>query len=305
MITRYSAHGLIWVDLLSPTTEEILLLTEDFDIPSRAIEEMNNPSLRSKVDLYHSFLYLILHFPQVHPNAVLDSDQEIDFLVGKDFLITIHYDENSAISEFAKVFEKNSILSTPNIESHGGIIFMQLAKILYAKSLMQLEEMTTIIKQIENRIFSNQQNSIVKEISTIARKLLDIKQSLRFHQEVLDSYDLTSQKFFGENYRFFAQRIISDFRKVYNVLESHREVLAELQRTNDSLLSTKSNEIMKNFTILTFVMLPLSLITGIFGMNTVSNLVFIKSISDFYFILGVMVITGIVMFLFFKHRRWI
>jgi magnesium transporter len=104
---------------------------------------------------------------------------------------------------------------------------------------------------------------------------------------------------------YYAEVITSEFKKVNSLLEAHRDIVDELQRTNEALLSSKSNEIMKNFTIMTFVMLPLGLITGIFGMNTSDDLIFIKGMSEFLFVIGAMVLTGAVLFIFFKFKRWI
>lgn len=305
MISRYSAHGLTWVDLESPTPEETVHIVEEFNIPQLVGQEMIENTLRSKVDLYPDCLYLVLHFPIIGHGVSDGIEQEIDFIIGKKFLITVRYESVEAITDFAKLFEANSLGEHPNMATHGGFIFMQMIKEFYKKSLHQLEGMTGILKQIEHRIFSNQKTSIVRDISQASRKLLDFRQAIRFHGEVLGSYESASKRLFGEEYGFYAENITSEYKKVNSILESHRDVLSELQRTNDSLLSSKSNEIMRNFTIMTFVMLPLTLITGVFGMNTVNNLIFIRSLSDFYFIVGVMLVTGTIMFLFFKLRRWL
>lgn len=305
MISRYSAHGLTWIDLESPTPEETAHIVEEFGIPRLVGQEMLDNTLRSKVDLYPDFLYLILHFPIISHTASEGTEQEIDFVIGKKFLITVRYELVEPVNDFAKLFETNSLSDHPTMATHGGFIFMQMMKAFYKKSLHQLEDMTGVLKQIERRIFSNQEATVVRDISHVSRKLLDFKQSIRFHGEVLKSYESASKRLFGEEYSYYAEVITSEYKKVNSILESHRDVLGELQRTNNSLLSSRSNEIMKNFTIMTFVMLPLTLITGIFGMNTVSNLIFIKSITDFYFVIATMIITGIIMFLFFKLRRWL
>lgn len=305
MISRYSAHGLTWIDLESPTPEETSHIIEEFGIPQLVGQEMLDNTLRSKVDLYPDFLYLILHFPIINHSTNEGTEQEIDFIIGKKFLITVRYELVEPVTDFAKLFETNSLGDHPTIATHGGFIFMQMIKEFYKKSLRQLEDMTGVLKQIERSIFTDKQSSVVREISRASRKLLDFKQSIRFHGEVLKSYESASKRLFGDEYGYYAEVVTSEYKKVHNLLESHRDVLSELQRTNDSLLSSKSNEIMKNFTIMTFVMLPLTLITGVFGMNTIPGLVFIKSITDFYFVIGAMVITGIIMYIFFKIRRWI
>ncbi len=303
MISRYTAHGLTWIDLESPTPEETRHIVEEFSLPHLVGEEMSDHTLRSKVDLYPDFLYLVLHFPLIDDSK--SSEQEIDFIIGKQFLITVRYELVERVTDFAAHFETESMRGNGTIARHGGFIFMQMMKEFYRKSLHELEALTQTIKDIERQIFESHEASTVRRISATSRKLLDFKQSIRFHSEVLHSYESASKRLFGEDYGYYAEVITSEYRKVSTILESHRDVLAELQRTNDSLLSSKSNEIMKNFTIMTFVMLPLTLITGVFGMNTLPDLIFIRNLPDFFFVIGAMFITGIIMFLFFKVRRWL
>lgn len=305
MISRYTAHGLTWIDLESPTAEETMHVVEEFSLPKLVGQEMADHTLRSKVDLYPDFLYLILHFPTIGRDGAAAKDQEIDFIIGKNFLITVRYELVERVNDFAKLFETESMRSETTIARHGGFIFMQMMKDFYRKSLHELETLTQTIKNIEQQIFESNEASTVRRISATSRKLLDFKQSIRYHNEVLRSYESASKRLFGEEYSYYAEVITSEYRKVDNILENHRDVLAELQRTNDSLLTSKSNEIMKNFTIMTFVMLPLTLITGVFGMNTLPDLIFIRNMQDFYFIIGAMLITGSIMFLFFKIRRWL
>lgn len=304
MISRYTAHGLTWIDLESPTAEETAHVVEEFSLPHLVGEEMADHTLRSKVDFYPNFLYLILHFPAMSTagNAI---EQEVDFVIGKNFLITVRYELIERVADFSKIFEKKVMHEKDPVMHHGGLIFMQMMKEFYRKSLQELEGLTETIKDIERQIFEAHEASTVRRISATSRKLLDFKQSIRFHGEVLHSYESASKRLFGDEYAYYAEVITSEYRKVSTILESHRDVLAELQRTNDSILSSKSNEIMKNFTIMTFVMLPLTLITGVFGMNTLPDQIFIRNMQDFYFVIGAMLITGVVMFLFFKLRRWL
>lgn len=306
MIARYTYNGLTWVDLESPTREEVAHILEEFDLPELVGEEILTNTLRSRVDLYDDFIYLILHFPTGSGEDLGKSgEQEVDFILGKKFLVTVRYELLDPIHQFAKLFERNSLGSSERLMNHSGYIFMEMMKQFYKNSLRELETVGQKIREIENRIFTNEEERMVKEISKTSRKLLDFKQAVRFHQEVLKSYETASIRFFGEEYGYYASIITSEFNKVNGFLESHREVLAELQRTNDSLLSTRSNEIMRTFTIMTFVMMPLTIITGIFGMNTVGDLIFIKKIDDFFFIIGAMTLTAFVMFLFFRFRKWL
>lgn len=301
MISRYSYHDLTWIDLESPSREEIVHISEEFSLPSIVGDEMFSNSLRSKVDLYDNFIYLILHFPDINNNGVVEDDLEVDFVIGKNFLLTVRYETILPMTEFTNMFETPSIQDT--VKRHGGILFTAMMKQLYKHCINELEITTDNIRDIEHRIFEGQEERMVKILSHTRRKLLDFKQATKFHADVLKSYEAASAHFFGESYNYYATSITSEYNKVDSMLQGHREVLNELQQTNDSLLSTKSNEIMKTFTIMSFVMLPLSVITGVFGMN--ASFVFINDISDFFFIVAAMSITGLIMFIFFKHRKWL
>jgi magnesium transporter len=305
MIARYSYRGLTWVDLESPSREEVALLVEEFSLPATVGEELVTSTLRSKVDLYDDCMYLILHFPVAVTEKEKNSEQEVDFVIGKNFLITARYELIDPVQQFAKAFETSSFGTQENNMNRAGFVFMEMMKRFYQTSLHELEEFGREINDIEHRIFDNEEGAMVKQISRMSRKLLDFKQALRFHSDILHSYELSSARFFGDEYSYYASVITAEFNKVQSLLESQRDTILELQRTNDSLLSTRSNDIMKTFTILTFVMVPLTLITGIFGMNTNSDLVFIQNTKDFFFVIGAMVIVGIIMFLFFRFRKWL
>ncbi len=307
MIARYSYSGLTWVDIEAPTPEEVSHLVEEFDLPPLVGDEIVGSTLRSKVDLYDNLIYIILHFPvPSKADETTIEDQEVDFILGKDFIITVHYERIDPIHQFAGIFEKSSLHSRGrHPHSHSGHVFIEMMRQFYHHLLQDFEAIGKDIQCIEACTFGGQEEKMVREISRTGRRLLDFKQTIRFHEDVLRSYEAASEEFFGEKYKHYATLATAEFNKVNNLLESYRDMLAELQRTNDSLLSTKQNSIMKKFTIISFVTFPLMLVTGIFGMNTIEELIFIRSNSDFFFVIGAMVLTSFTMFAFFKFQKWL
>ncbi len=306
MISRYTYSGLTWVDLESPSRDEIVLLMEEFSLPNQVGEEMLTSTLRSKVDLYDDFIYVILHFPTGQTrDLVRTTEQEVDFILGKNFIITVRYEMIDPIHQFAKLFEKSFLSTKERHMNHAGYVFMEMMKQFYKSSTRELEDIGQAIHEIEVQIFNGKEEAMVKQISQTGRRLLDFRQAIRFHGDVLHSYETASKRFFGDTYEYFASIITSEFNKVNSLLENNRDVLAELQRTNDSLLTTRSNEIMKTFTIMTFVMMPLTIITGIFGMNTVQDIIFIRNMHDFFFVIFAMILIAMVMFTFFRFRKWL
>ncbi len=110
MISKYTYKKLTWIDLESPTKDEVYSLMEEYSLPSLVGEELVTQTLRSKVDLYDSLIYMILHFPVVNQKTRKSIEQEVDFVIGKNFIITAHYEMINPLHEFSKMFETDSVL---------------------------------------------------------------------------------------------------------------------------------------------------------------------------------------------------
>lgn len=303
MICTNKYRNLTWIDVESPTQNEITHLIEEYDIPEIAAKELLSKTVRSKVDLHHNTIYLILHFPKIHTKGDQATEQEIDFLLGKDYVITVHYEKIRALSHCAHSFESHTVTNKHAIGDHAGFLFFYLIKELYKESMEELESINDNLKQIESNIFEGKEGKMVHTISQTNRKLLDFKQAIRFHGNVLESFENAGKSFYGENFSYYLSAITGEYNKVNNLLEGHKEILRDLRETNDTLLSAKTNQTVKVLTALSFIMLPLSLIAGIFGMN--SDIVFINDAIEFYSVILAMLFLGLVMFIFFKGKKWI
>lgn len=301
MISTYTYKKLTWIDLESPTKEEILSLKETYNLPPLVAEELFSPTTRSKVDRYDDLLYLILHFPVAGGTGRMQ--KEIDFAIGKDFIITTHYEAVNPLREFSKVFETDSVGGKENMAAHAGFLFFYIMRELYRNVMSELDDVNDSLGSIEDQIFDGKERKMVEVISDTNRMIVDFKQALRFHGEVLKSFESAGMDFFGEEFSFYLRGIIGEYNKIQNTLDGHKEILRDLRETNDSLLSNKTNEAMRTLTVLSFVILPLTLIAGIFGMN--ASFMFIGNLGDFFVIIGGMAVVGLLMLFFFRKKKWI
>lgn len=304
MISRYNYKDLVWVDVQSPTQEEVRTLMEEFDIHPLVADELLGPTLRPKVDLYPNFIYLILHFPTLSHKHDGGEDQEIDFIIGKKFIITAHYDLVDQLHEFSKVFEVNSILDKSNIGNHAGFILFYILKDLYKMLDGQLEHINHDFNEIQTKIFSGNERAMVNSISHLNRDLLNFKQIIRPHKEVLESFELAGAKFFGQDFSYYLRTIVGEFYKISSILDGHRETVLDLRDTNDSLLTTKTNDIMKTLTVTAFIILPLTFIEQLFGMGFI-NTPLVGNPDGFWIILVAMSVVGVLLFSYFRFfKKW-
>lgn len=303
MISRYKYHDLTWVDMERPTHEEVRGIMDEFDIHPIVADELLTPSLRPKIDLHENFIYLILHFPAIRHTHTSPS-QEVDFIIGKKFLITVRYELLDPMHKFSKVFEVNSILDRSDIGEHAGFLFFYMMRKIYSSLGHELSMIGESLKDIEEHIFKGEEREMVVRLSVIHRDILGFHRALRMHRGVLQSLGNACEKFFGSAFLHYSENIMGEYLKVEELLQDQKETLSDLRSTNDSLLSTKTNEIMKVLTATTFLMLPATLIGQLFGMNT-ENTPLIGVRYDFYIIIFIMFVIAFSTLLYFKRKRWI
>lgn len=308
MIQKQIYNNLTWIDLESPTHDEVRMLIDEHQIDPLVANELLSPTLRSRVDLYPNGIYLILHFPIAQIGKEADPHtktvQEVDFFIGHDFIITTHYDSIDALHDFSKVFEVNSILDKSDMGHHCGYIFFYMIETFYRDMMERIENIRHTLGHAESRIFSGEEKKMVIELSQLKRLLLTFKESLTLHREVLQSFDVAGQKFFGEEFKYHLHGILGEYYKVQSAMDSTKEYLDELRDTNDSLLSTKQNEVMKTLTVVNFIILPLSLLAGIFGMNTITMPI-IGHPRDFLIVVLAMLCVALIIFIYVKSKKWL
>jgi magnesium transporter len=159
------------------------------------------------------------------------------------------------------------------------------------------------MRKIERKIFEGKESLMVREISETHRRILDIKQAIRFHEETLRTFSSASKQFFGPEFTHDMETVASEYYKVASTLDGHKELLKDLKETNDSLLSTKTNQVMKVLTFITFTALPFTLTAGILGMNApfTTNI----SAETVLFVFGIASLIGIGVYIYFRKRNWL
>lgn len=308
MIKKFHYKDLVWVDMQSPTKAEVEEITKEFKIHPIAGNELTKPSPRSHVDLYDNFIYLVLHFPTCqicygNRKEGMNDVEEIDFIVGKDFLITTHYEEINTLHEFAKIFEVDWLQEKRKDKLHAGFLLYYIIREMYDDLQDGLDYINGSLKSIEKQIFSGKEREMVETLSKVNRNLIDFRWAIKSHIEILPSLEEAGVSFFGEGFSYYLSSLNSEYQKIWSMLEGNRETFLDLQSTNDSLLSTKTNEVMKTLTIMAFITFPLSVLTSLFGMNT-TNTPFVDNPNGFWIIIVIMLVAVGAMFGYFKKKKW-
>lgn len=275
----------------------------EFGIDPAIAEELLIPSFKSKVERRESLVYAILHFPVLRGLHERPT-QEIDFIIGKNFLITARYAATDHLHAFAKVFEVSAVLGQNNTITHGGHLFAAMASNLYRALINECDILERHLSDIEERVFEGKERTMVIQISQTGRIIHNFRQVLLPHKEMLRSLEASAAQLFGQEFLYYVRNVEADEARVLQAVEHLRETLVELRETNNSLLSTKQNEIMKTFTILAFLFLPLSFVSSLFQMNT-QHTPLVGMPGDFWYITGFMILLAVGCFVYFKRKGWL
>ncbi len=306
MINRYLYKQFTWVDLESPTADEVREVMTMYTIDPILAEDLLVPNLKPKVEIFDDYIYLVLHFPTLKKvnGKHMQALQEVDFVVGRNVLLTARYDAVDPLHKFSKIFETNSILDKSDLSKHGGTVFYFMMKHIYESMNNELEGVADRLKAIEEHIFSNHEKEMVTELSQVSRLLLDFKHAITHHKDILTVFERFSGTLFGEDFTSYARALLSEYTKVADTVRNLSELHTELRLTNDSLLSSARSETMKNFTILAFMTFPLSLLVTILAFPSPTN-PFVHANYSFTVMVGIVIVGAAAMYYIFKQRRWL
>ncbi len=301
MINRINYKNVTWVDIINPSSEEITNISEEFILDPVVRNDIATPTLRSTLMEYPDYIYAVMHFPRLEKKDSFNI--EIDFIIGKHYLITIHY-ADTHITEIRERIIDKALDTRSNDEHHAGHVFLEALATLYRESNNEMDPIEDKLMTIEKSIYKGQERRMVASISDTIHYLIDFDHSLRLHDKIL----LHLIDWGGEYYdRRFKDSVYS-LRYIYSELVDRvnmlREDADELRSTNDSLLQHKTSDAMKTLTMMSFVIFPLSLIASIFGMNA-THIPIIGSDYDFETILAIMFFVTIALFTYFKYKKWI
>jgi magnesium transporter len=304
MIHTYSWNKETWVDIDHGTPEEIRDITSKYDIDPYVSKEIGSPTPKSRIEFHKDYVYLILHFPAFKHTHGDSAKQEIDFIIGKNFLVTVRYDTIDALHKISKQLEVEDILSKHPSAQNGYHIFSLISRELYNSVHEELEYIESWIDHITDDMFEEKEREMVLEISEALRTLLDFKKTLDTHKELLEFLREGGAHIFGKTFGEDIESLLLEYHRIKETIHSHIEMLRDLRETNNALLNTKQNEIIKTLTVFIFITVPATMISSLFAMD-VAGTPFTENPLGFYIVLGGICVTILTMYLFARYKRWI
>ncbi len=286
-----------WVDLVRPTDKNLDDLRRRFKLHEIITKELKGPSARSRVERYGDYLYLIYYFPIYDSKEQASRRSEIDFVITKDAVITVHYEDIEPIKEVKEKFLE--------FESSFELTYRIIAALLNYQE-RQLRHIQEKVESVGSMLFKNKERQVLKMVSRVKRDVSEYRIISRHQGPILASLLAEGLRFFGEKdaNKPYIDSLIGDHMKILNQIEDYRDAVADYEDTNNQLMNLRINEAMKTFTILSFMTFPFVLLVTVIDMNVAGNP--LKSIHGIFWIVVVTVIVGMVsLYTYFKNKNWL
>jgi magnesium transporter len=291
-----------WINIVNASQEDIEHLRRYYPFHPLDLEDCLSSIERPKVDEYENYLFIVMHFPIYDSHTRISRISEVDIFIGSGYLITLHDGElQPLVRLFEECYKDERARSKHMSRGAGQLLYGMLDRTVdYVMRI--LTKVSERINQVGDRIFTEDMRHIVEEISIIRRDVIALRRIIKPQISVVSNLERKDRPFIREGMEVYFGDIVDGFSRAWDELEDHREVIENLSSTSDSITSYRINETMRTLTVISVLLLPLSLLAGIYGMNV--SLPFEEHPYAFYGLVVLMLATITGLIVLFRSRKW-
>ena len=295
---------LTWVDVKNPKQEDIEELKKTFNLHPLILKELLPPLNHPKVENFGDYLYIVLFYPFFDKKTYKTIPFELDIIISKDYIITSYYKD---IVPLKAIFDKCNLYEDEKekyMDSGAEELLYVIIREIFNACFPKLDHIKQNIDGVEEKIYRKEYEKVVNQISLVKRDIIGFQRIIEPQELTLNNLTIESAKIFSKKVLPYFHSLVNLYNRVNDILSNHSKTLDALDSTNESLLTNRTNDIIKLLTIFSVIVFPLTLMASIFGMNT-NYLPLVGVKYDFWIIFGIMLLGGGVMLTFFKSKKWL
>jgi magnesium transporter len=293
-----------WINIDEPRLADRLWLAEQFAFHELDLEDVASHNQRPKVDEYDEYLFLVMQFPRFDKESGRLHAAELDIFLGPDYVITLPNDEILPLPAlFERVHSREDVRDQLMSKGSGYLLYEILDRCVDA-SFPMLGQLGRKLRRLEDDIFEGGRSSeIVREISNAKQEIINFRAVIRPQRAVFRSLERAKQRYLTDDLDIYFDDLTDASERIWDVLENFKEIVEGLEGTNESVLSHRLNDGLRVLTAVSVILLPLTLLASIFGMNV--HFPGESSPEAFWLIMVAMLIILFGMIAFFRRRGWL
>ena len=266
-IAELSANGLTWIHVDEPGPLEAAALADRFGFHELDVEDILSKRQRPKIDEYESYLFVVLHFP-IYDKAVQRLNAaELDVFLGADFLITLPNAELLPVTYLFRRCEEDPERRDELFSKGSGYLLYHVLDDLFDYCFPILDKIGWKLDAIEDDLFEGRSEEIVRDISNAKQEIIAYRKIIKPERATLRVLERYTQRFLPEDLDVYFDDVVDASERIWDLLDNFKEVVEALEQTNESVISHRQQYRLQILTVFSVIFLPLTLISGIFGMN--------------------------------------
>ncbi len=304
-VAELSGEGLTWIHLESVEPEIVNELRSRFGWHPLDVEDVLSKRQRPKIDDYadEGYLFGVLHFPAYDKAIQRLNAAELDFFLGPDYLVTMPNVQLLPVTRLFSRCQEDEHFRAQLFEKGSGRLLYEVLDDLFDYCFPILDKIAYKLDSIEDDIDERHSEEIVSDISKAKQEIISYRKIIKPQRPALRLLERRIERFLPENLELYFDDLVDASERIWDLLDNYKEVVEALEDTNESLISHRQNDVLRILTVFSVILLPLTLISGIFGMNVLFPGEHTR--EAFWIIVGLMVAVIVSMVAFFKYKRWL
>lgn len=297
--TLIDVPGLLWFDLDDPMSHALDDLAEKYGFHELAIEDCRHATQLAKVDYYEGHTFIIInstHYTEIPCELRI---REIDVFIGQDYIVTVRFGESLSINEVERRLATHALhLERPDEVLHA------IIDIVVDRYLPTLESIGDTIDKVEDDLLVHPDIALLETIFDLKRGLLQFRRAVSSQRELLNILIRDDTRMVSKDMRIYFRDVYDHAVRAMDLVETYRDLLTGGLDIYLTQMANRTNDIVKGLTILATIMLPLTLLTGYFGMNF-EYIPLLKDPNGIWYTTGSLVAIALAMLGYFKYKKWI
>jgi magnesium transporter len=255
------------------------------------------------VDEYPDYLFGVLHFP-VYDKAIQRLNAaELDLFVGNGYLVTLPAVELLPVTRLFARSQEDDELREQLFSKGSGYLLYHILDDLFDYCFPILDKIGHKLDSIEDDMFEKRAEEVVRDLSNVKQEIISYRKIIKPERSTLRLLERQIERFLPEDLELYFDDIVDASERIWDLLDNFKEVVEALEDTNESVISHRQNDVLRILTVVSVVLLPLTLITGIFGMNV--RFPGWETATAFWAIAGGMLALAVGLIAFFRYKRWL
>ncbi|TET26272.1 MAG: magnesium/cobalt transporter CorA [Dehalococcoidia bacterium] len=295
---------LTWVNIEHPTEKETEYLAQNYPFHPLDLDDCLSRIQRPKIDEYKDYLFLVFHFPVFHKEARVTTSSQVSVFIGEKYLITLHKGELKPLVKLFRECQLDDEARRENFSRGAGYLLYRIVDRLVDYCLPILNKIGDNIEHTEDDIFaSSGVPRAIEALSALRRDVISFRRIIWPMRAVIGGLERKIRRFTQADLSVYFGDTIDHVDRIWDALDEYKEVIEGLNATHDSLASNRTNEVMRMLTIIATILLPVTVVASIYGMNI--PLPFQNSSYSLLFVFLIMLVIIGSMLYFFRRKHLI